>query len=232
MITKDTVDFSEIDFQNGEVILIDKALNKSSFNVVYKIRKAVHVQKVGHAGTLDPLATGMLIICTGKKTKTIEQFQELEKTYTGIITLGKTTLSMDRESEIIEEKPLTGVSDELIEKTRLQFIGTINQIPPMYSAVKFKGKSLYKYARKGIEIERKPREIKIHEFKILKSDLPDLHFEITCSKGTYIRVIAHDFGQQLSCGGFLSSLRRTRIGQFKVENALKIEEFEQRAALL
>ncbi|MGE5680028.1 MAG: tRNA pseudouridine(55) synthase TruB [Bacillota bacterium] len=225
MITKTTADFSSIDFDKGEIILIDKSIDKSSFNVIYKIRKAVGVKKAGHAGTLDPKATGLLIICTGKKTKEISSFQDQIKTYTGVITLGKKTLSMDSESEFIEENGIDGISESDILNTKERFTGDILQIPPMYSAVKFKGKSLYKYARKGIELKREARPVHISEFKITKIDLPDVHFEITCTKGTYIRVIAHDFGEALGCGGYLSALRRTKIGAHDVAEAFTIDEF-------
>lgn len=226
MITKETTDTSGIDFNKGEVILIDKSLYKTSFNVIYKIRKAAGIKKAGHAGTLDPRATGLLIICTGKRTKEISSFQDLEKTYTGIITLGKTTPSMDSETDFVEEKGIEGITESDIRRVRDLFLGEIMQVPPMYSAVKFKGKSLYKYARKGIELKREPRKITIYQFNITKIELPDVHFEITCSKGTYIRVIAHDFGEELGCGGYLSALRRTRIGSHRVENAFTMDEFE------
>lgn len=225
MITRQTSNLSGADFNKGEVILIDKSLYKSSFNVIYKIRKATGVKKAGHAGTLDPRATGLLIICTGKMTKQISLYQDCSKTYTGTITLGKTTLSMDSETDFVEEKGIEGISEDNVLLTRDAFLGDILQTPPMYSAVKFKGKSLYKYARKGIELKREPRKITVSQFNITGIDLPEVHFEITCSKGTYIRVIAHDFGQRLGCGGYLSSLRRTRIGDFKVEDAYSVDEF-------
>jgi len=228
MITRETINnLTEIDFEKGEVILIDKPLKKSSFNAVYKIRKAAGVKKVGHAGTLDPFATGLLILCTGKKTKQITEFQDLPKTYTGTIYLGKTTSSMDSETEVIEEKNIDEITSEKIFETRNSFLGKIFQFPPMYSAIKFKGKNLYQYARKGIEIKREAREIEIYDFKINEINLPEIHFEISCSKGTYIRVIANDFGEKLGCGAFLSSLRRTKIGNYNVENALMPEEFEK-----
>lgn len=225
VITRQTVDLKCADFDKGEVILIDKSLYKSSFNVIYKIRKATGVKKAGHAGTLDPRATGLLIICTGKKTKEISLFQDSPKTYTGVITLGKTTLSMDSETDFVEEKGIDGIREEDILLARDSFLGEIFQTPPMYSAVKFKGKSLYKYARKGINLKREPRKITVTGFEITKIDLPEVHFEIKCSKGTYIRVIAHDFGQKLGCGGYLSSLRRTKIGEFDVKDAFTIDEF-------
>ena len=231
MITNDTSDFSKFNFDLGEAILIDKPFRWTSFQVVHKIRKAIGVKKVGHAGTLDPMATGLLIICTGKKTKEIMKFQELEKTYTGIITLGKTTSSMDLETEIIEEKPFDNVNEEMILKAKEDFTGQILQIPPMYSAVKYKGKSLYKIARKGKTVKREPREVFISKFKITKMELPDIHFEISCSKGTYIRVIANDLGSRLSCGAVLSSLRRTKIGNYNVENALLVDDFSEKIKL-
>lgn len=225
MITNDTIDYSKFDFDSGETILIDKPFGWTSFHVVHKIRKAVGVKKVGHAGTLDPMATGLLIICTGKKTKEIIKYQELEKTYTGIFTLGKSTPSMDLETGIIEEKPLENITEEKILETKKNFTGQILQTPPMYSAVKHKGKSLYKFARKGKTVKREPREVFISKFIIAKINLPDIFFEISCSKGTYIRVIANDLGMNLGCGAVLSSLRRTKIGNYNVENALSIDDF-------
>jgi tRNA pseudouridine55 synthase len=228
MITKETNDLSGIDFKAGEVILVDKPAGWSSFKVIRKIRNVISVKKVGHAGTLDPMATGLLIVATGKKTKSIHEYQSLEKTYTGTITLGKTSPSMDMETEIISEKPVTNITEENIYKVRDEFLGTIKQIPPMYSAVKYKGKNLYHLARKGEEVEREAREVVVSDFKILKIALPDVDFEITCSKGTYIRVIANDFGDKLGCGGLLSSLRRIKIGNYSVENALTVDEFVDR----
>ncbi len=228
MITKETTDFSNVDFNSGEVILVDKPSGWTSFKVVHIIRKITGVKKVGHAGTLDPLASGLLILCTGKKTKEITKFQEREKTYTGIITLGKKTLSMDLETEIIEEKSVDGVKQSDIERARDLFVGEILQTPPMYSALKVGGKTLYNLARKGKTIKREPRKVKVSKFLIKKIQLPDIHFEIRCSKGTYIRVIANDMGEELGVGGVLSSLRRTMIGKFSVINALKVEAFEQK----
>ena len=225
MITKRTTDFSNLDFQSGEALLVDKPAGWSSFKVVHKIRKAAGVRKVGHAGTLDPLATGLLILCTGKKTKEIEKYQAFEKTYTGIILLGKSSPSMDLETGTTRELPVEGISEEDIFRARNLFIGKIMQLPPMYSAVKYKGKSLYKLARKGKTVERELREVTVSKFEITKIALPEIHFEIVCSKGTYIRVIANDLGDKLGCGGVLSSLRRTRIGDYSVENALNVTEF-------
>jgi tRNA pseudouridine55 synthase len=227
MITRKNTDLSNVDFATGSLILIDKDPGWTSFDVVNKIRKIIKVKKVGHTGTLDPSATGLLIVCTGKKTKTISEYQNLDKIYSGIITLGKSTLSMDDETPIVEEKSINGISNELIETVRSKFIGEIYQVPPMYSALKYKGKALYKYARKGEEINRRPRKINIHRFDLTKIDLPDLHFVIESSKGTYIRVVADDFGKQLGCGAYLKKLRRTAIGSYTVEDALKVTEFEE-----
>src|SRR4030067_3678667 len=190
MITKRTDDLSGIDFRAGEIILVDKPAGWSSFKVIRKVRNAIWVKKVGHAGTLDPMSPGLLIVATGKKTKSINEYQALEKTYTGTITLGKTSPSMDLETEITSEKSFDHISEEDIDKVRDEFIGRIKQIPPMYSAVKYKGKSLYYLARKGKVVERTEREVTVYDFIITKINLPDVDFEITCSKGTYIRAIA------------------------------------------
>lgn len=226
MITKETDDFTSADFKTGEVILIDKPFGWTSFKVVHIIRKITGAKKVGHAGTLDPMATGLLILCTGKKTKEISKFQDGEKTYTGAITLGKKTSSMDLETDIIEEKPVYNIKKEEVEKARDLFLGEILQTPPMYSALKVGGKTLYNLARKGKTVKREPRKIKISKFLITKIMLPDIYFEIVCSKGTYIRVIANDLGEKLGTGGVLTSLRRTGIGEFYVKNALTVESFE------
>lgn len=228
MITRETTDLKGSDFYAGEDILIDKPVFWSSFKVVHEIRKEISRSlKIGHAGTLDPFATGLLILCTGKRTKSITSFQDLEKTYTGVITLGKCSPSMDLETPISVEKPYDHITEAEILVLKDTFSGIQLQIPPMYSAVKFQGKALYKLARKGKEVERQPKSINITEFEILKVELPDIHFRIKCSKGTYIRVIAHDMGEKLGCGGVLSSLRRTAIGSYNVENALQVDEFKQ-----
>ncbi|HEY4755466.1 MAG TPA: tRNA pseudouridine(55) synthase TruB [Ignavibacteriaceae bacterium] len=225
MIKKRTNNLSDCDFYSGETVLLDKPLNWTSFDVVSKIRNAVGVKKVGHTGTLDPMATGLLIICTGKKTKEISSFQDLEKTYTGSILLGKRSRSMDLETELIGNEDLSSIKDEDIYDARDKFMGNILQVPPMFSAIKFKGKSLYNIARKGKTIELKPREVNVSKFEILEINKPYVKFEITCSKGTYIRSIANDLGEELGCGGVLSSLRRTAIGNFFVNDALSIDEF-------
>ncbi len=218
------------DFAKGEVILIDKDKGMTSFDVIRKLRKILNIRKIGHAGTLDPAATGLLILCTGKMTKEIGIYQNKSKTYEGIISLGKTTPSMDAETEPVEVKDFSHVTGEDIEKVRSEFIGEIEQTPPMYSAVKHKGKSLYKYARNGIEVERKPRKVNVYEFEITKIDLPDIHFRIKCSKGTYVRVIANDFGEKLGCGAFLKELRRTEIGEFSVSDAFTLKELREKFA--
>ena len=225
MIKKGTINLAGCDFSSGEIILIDKPLNWTSFDVVAKIRNAVGVKKVGHAGTLDPMATGLLIICTGKKTKEILTFQDLDKTYTGSILLGKKSKSMDLETELIGDKDLALINDEDVYRIREKFVGNILQVPPMYSAIKHKGKSLYNIARKGKTIELKPREVNVSKFEILEINKPFVRFEIICSKGTYIRSIANDFGEKLGCGGVLNSLRRTAIGEYSVEDAAHIDEF-------
>lgn len=228
MISKRADEFAGIDVSAGEVILIDKSVGDTSFDVVYKVRRAVGVKKVGHAGTLDPNATGLLIVCSGKKTKEISSFQHKPKTYIGVITLGKRTASFDADSEVLEEKPVGDLTDEQIFNMRDGFLGEIEQVPPMYSALKHKGKPLYKYARKGIEIKRAPRKVLIEKFDITGVNLPDIAFEIKCSKGTYIRVIADDFGQRLGCGAYLSSLRRTEIGEYSVDDAFTVDEFVEK----
>lgn len=226
MITKETKTDVIPDFVNGEEILIDKAEGFTSFDVVHIVRKLTKA-KVGHAGTLDPKATGLLILCSGRKTKEISRLQEFEKTYTGIISLGRTTASLDSETEFNSDEDYSGVTIEDVLRVRDSFLGEIMQLPPMYSAVKHKGKSLYKYARKGIEIQREPRPVIIFRFEILKFEAPDIHFEIRCSKGTYIRVIANDFGAELGCGAYLKELRRTAIGGYSVDEAFTIDEFRK-----
>lgn len=225
MITKQTKDLQNLDYLSGQVILIDKPVNWTSFDVVAKVRRLTKVKKVGHAGTLDPLATGLLIVCTGKKTKEISGYQNQRKKYTGVITLGKSSPSMDLATEITEKALPENLTEEKILEVRDKFLGKIEQVPPMFSAVKHKGKSLYKLARKGQEVEREPRQVEIYSFEIININLPDIHFEISCSKGTYIRVIANDFGNEFGCGGVLSLLRRTGIGDYKVDDAYKINEF-------
>lgn len=228
MITKKTMNQTHPDFQSGEAILIDKPAFWSSFKVVHKVRQAIGVKKVGHAGTLDPFATGLLILCTGNKTKEITKYQDLKKTYTGIITLGKYSDSMDTETEIKDFPIPENITEEKIFNTAKKFVGEIEQIPPMYSAVKKAGKSLYAYARKGKTVEREPRKVSVYRFDIDKIELPEIHFTIECSKGTYIRVIADDFGKSLGTRAVLTSLRRTEIGEYSVEDAFDIVEFVEK----
>ncbi len=226
-VAKTTMPDYEPDFGKGEIILLDKPIQKSSFDMVYKVRKTVKIQKVGHAGTLDPQATGLVLVCTGRMTKEISNLQMLEKTYAGIISLGRTTPSFDAETGFDSEKRFEHVTEKEIFETRNLFLGRITQVPPMYSALKKSGKALYRYARKGLEIERNPREVFISKFETKNIDLPDIEFEISCSKGTYIRVIANDFGKILGCGAYLKKLRRTQIGCFSVDDAFTIEEFRE-----
>lgn len=222
------------DYKNGQVLLIDKPLHWTSFQVVNKlrwhIRKRFDIKKikVGHAGTLDPLATGLLIICTGKQTKNINEYQGQIKEYTGTITVGATTPSFDLETEIDHQYPTAHITDALIHETTTKFIGTIQQKPPIFSAIKKDGKRLYELARKGESTEIKSREVSISAFEITKIAMPHLTFRVVCSKGTYIRSLANDFGIALNSGAHLSELRRTKIGDFDVSKALSVENFIER----
>lgn len=213
------------EIQEGKIFLIDKPLDWTSFDVVNKIRwnirKAYNLKKikVGHAGTLDPKATGLLIICTGKFTKRIDEIQAESKVYTGTIKLGVTTPTYDTESEENQTFAIDHITEELIHETTRKFIGEIDQLPPAHSAVKVDGKRLYELARAGKEVELKPRRILIHEFRITKIEMPFVEFEVHCGKGTYIRSLAHDFGRELNSGGYLTTLRRTKIGEYSVEDA-------------
>ena len=226
IITNQVLNLSDADFSEGEIILIDKPSGPTSFQVVSKIRKITGVKKVGHSGTLDPKASGLMIVCTGKKTKEMDRFINLNKTYTGIIRLGLTSPSMDTETECTELSLPEDLDEKKIFEIRDSFLGEIEQIPPMYSAVKINGKKLYNLARKGKSIVREPRKIIIEKFEIEKINLPDIHFSITCSKGTFIRVIADDFGKKLNSGGILAELRRTEIGEFRVDEAIRIDQFD------
>nr|WP_321227262.1 tRNA pseudouridine(55) synthase TruB [uncultured Psychroserpens sp.] len=219
------------DFQAGQVLLIDKPLTWTSFQAVNKlrweIRQAYNIKKikVGHAGTLDPLATGLLIICTGKMTKQINTFQGQDKEYTGTFVLGSTTPSYDLESEIDQTFPTEHISEENIHNATKQFIGEIDQFPPVFSALKKDGKRLYEYARAGEAVEIKSRKVSISVFEITKIDGNNIEFRVICSKGTYIRSLAHDFGKALNSGAHLSVLRRTKIGDYDVKNAVSPEDF-------
>lgn len=209
-------------------MLIDKPLEWTSYDVIRKLRKIINIKKIGHAGTLDPLATGLLIVCTGKFTKKINDYMAQEKEYTGTITLGAVTPTYDRESEPENLKSLAGITDEMIKEKTKQFTGEILQTPPIHSAIKQNGKPVYLMARKGIDVVLEPRKITIREFEITDIDLPLVSFKVVCTTGTYIRSLANDFGLALGCGGYLSKLRRTRIGNFKVEDAMTMEEFKSK----
>ena len=221
------------DFLNGQLILIDKPLEWSSFQAVNAVKWAIRKRyqlkkiKVGHAGTLDPLASGLLLICAGKFTKRIHEFQGMLKEYEGTITFGSSTPSYDLETEVDNVYPINHITHELIHKTKALFLGKIAQKPPVFSALKKDGKRMYEYAREGKELEIKARFIEVLEFEILDINLPELRFRIKCSKGTYIRSIAHDFGKALNSGGHLSSLRRTKIGDYNVNKAVTPANFKE-----
>lgn len=222
------------DFQNGQILLIDKPLTWSSFQAVNKLKYLLKRKynlpksfKIGHAGTLDPLATGLLIVCTGKFTKKITEIQGQAKEYTGTITVGATTPSYDLETEVDETFPIEHISEELIQETTKQFLGEINQKPPIFSAIKKDGIRLYEHARAGETVEIPFRKTTIHEFEITRVALPEIDFRVQCSKGTYIRSLAFDFGKALQSGAHLSALRRTKIGDYSVENGFTPEDFEK-----
>ncbi|MFD2160946.1 tRNA pseudouridine(55) synthase TruB [Paradesertivirga mongoliensis] len=219
-------DFPPFNFAEGELLLINKPYRWTSFDVVGKIRNSFKPLKlkVGHAGTLDPLATGLLIICTGKLTKKIDEFQAQEKEYTGTMTLGATTPSYDLETEIDQTFNISGLTEEQIRDNCKHFIGLLEQFPPAHSAVKVDGERLYLKARRGETVELKARQVTITEFEITRIDLPEVDFRVVCSKGTYIRSLVYDFGKLLNNGAYLSKLRRTRSGDFRVENAYEVME--------
>ncbi|MCZ2222708.1 MAG: tRNA pseudouridine(55) synthase TruB [Chitinophagales bacterium] len=219
-------------FLEGQVLLFNKPLRWTSFDIVKKVRILTKVSKVGHAGTLDPLATGLLIICTGKFTKKINEYMGLPKEYTGTFTLGATTASYDLEQRPENFKDYSHITEENIYETTKQFIGNILQTPPQHSAIKKNGKRLYESARRGIEVKVEPRPISIHTFTITKIELPIVHFKVLCSTGTYIRSLANDFGAALGVGAYLSSLCRTAIGNFTLDNAYNIENFEKEITAL
>lgn len=227
-----TKNFTAKDFKNGQILLFDKPLEWTSFQLVNKvrwlIRKSCEIKKikVGHAGTLDPLASGLLIICTGKFTKGIQDIQGQEKEYTGTISLGATTPSYDMETAPDHFFPVDHISKKEMQKTASEFTGIIQQAPPVFSAIKKEGKRLYEYARKGEEVNIPTRPVEISEFEIDPGNFPDINFRVVCSKGTYIRSLAHDFGKALDSGAYLSALRRTRIGDYSVEDAFSVEAFQ------
>ncbi|MCT4623436.1 MAG: tRNA pseudouridine(55) synthase TruB [Schleiferiaceae bacterium] len=220
------------EYQAGQVLLIDKPLEWSSFQAVNKIKHGIKRKfnikkiKVGHAGTLDPMATGLLIVCTGKATKTIQSIQDTDKEYTGTITLGIVSASYDSEGPFIEICDYSHVTEDMIIETTNQFKGDILQAPPIFSALKKDGKPLYEYARAGEEVEIKKRPVRIDAFEITRIELPEIDFRIACTKGTYIRSIAHDFGKALNSGSYLSALRRTKIGDYNVDDATLVNEWE------
>ncbi len=220
------------DFQNGQILLVDKPLEWTSFQVVNKIHWLIRKQydikkiKVGHAGTLDPLATGLLLICTGKKTKEIQGLIGTDKTYTGTICLGATTPSYDLETAVIPQSDPFGLNEKELKDATKTFLGRIQQKPPIFSAIKQKGKRLYEHARSGEKVAIQSREVTVDEFEITKIDLPNVEFRIRCSKGTYIRSIANDFGHALGVGGYLKSLCRTAIGNYTLADSISIDTFE------
>lgn len=222
---KNNVPTKETDLSAGAIFLIDKPLEWSSFDVVKFLRKRIRVKKTGHAGTLDPLATGLLILCCGKATKSISMIQDLPKTYMAEITFGKATTTYDAEGDVTEEGEWRHITQEKIEEIlEEEFTGTVNQIPPMYSALKYGGKKLYELARKGQEVERHPRQITFHNHEIIDFSPPKLTLKTDCSKGTYIRSLARDLGEALSSKAYLSGLKRTAIGHYFVADALHPHE--------
>lgn len=227
-----------INFIEGEVIVLNKPLNWTSFDLVKKVKSKIFHDlklkkvKVGHAGTLDPLASGLMVICTGKATKTIDTYQAGVKEYIATVRLGATTPSFDLETEVDETFPTAHITKELVEETLPQFIGTIEQVPPAFSAVKVNGQRAYELARKGEEVKLKAKILVIEEIELLDYNLPEITIRVVCSKGTYIRALARDIGKALLSGGHLSALERTRIGNFTLDDAISIEEFEKNIELL
>jgi tRNA pseudouridine55 synthase len=213
------------ELKEGAVILIDKPLRWTSFDALNKLRWLVKMKKIGHCGTLDPLATGLLICCTGKMTKKITEYQKQEKEYTGIIHLGAITPTYDLESEPEQQQPFEHLTEDEIRAATAAFTGDILQTPPIHSAIKKDGKRVYELARQGIEVKLEPRAVSIKTFEITKIDLPEVHFRVVCSTGTYIRSLANDFGAALGCGGYLQELRRTKIGDYSVDDALTVDDW-------
>ncbi|PLX13365.1 MAG: tRNA pseudouridine(55) synthase TruB [Marinilabiliales bacterium] len=221
------------DFQQGEVILIDKPYEWTSFDVVNHLRGFLRKVygwkklKVGHAGTLDPLATGLLIICTGRFTKKIDEYQGMDKVYVGSMHFGATTPSFDKETEIDNEFDISDVDIDNLSQVAKSFEGDIQQIPPKFSAIKIKGKRAFKYARQNEEVELKPRDVRINYFQVFNINLPNIDFAVSCSKGTYIRSLVRDLGEKMGKGAFLTELRRTQIGEFNVNNSLSLDDFKK-----
>jgi tRNA pseudouridine55 synthase len=227
----------KLDFDAGEVLLVNKPKGWSSFDVVKKLRSLFHIRKIGHAGTLDPMASGLMIIVTGRKTKEMEKFKGLEKEYEGVMEIGARTKSFDTETEVYERRPLKEVTEERVRSLFKDFTGEIEQVPPVYSAVKVQGRRLYKYARKGKTVDLPRRKVSILEFepieiRLPKSDVdpPGVSFRLVCSKGTYVRALVEDFGQRLGCGAYLKSLIRTGIGNYRLSQAPTIADYENLAS--
>lgn len=214
-------------FEEGRILLINKPLYWTSFDAVRKIRNLTRTKKVGHAGTLDPLATGLLIVCTGKFTKKINAYMAQEKEYTGTITLGAVTPTYDLESQPQDLKPVDHLTEEDLRQATQPFTGNILQTPPIHSAIKKEGQRVYELARRGEEVKLEPRPVTVAEFSLTKIELPVVHFKVVCSTGTYIRSLANDFGAQLGCGGYLSSLCRTRIGAFTLAESITLDQLEE-----
>ncbi len=210
--------------EKGFFILMDKPKDYSSARVVNLVKRKLKVKKAGHSGTLDPKATGLMIICTGKLTKELHTLLGSDKEYEGVLVLGETTKSFDTETEVVEQRPTDFLTEECVKEKTREFSGEIQQVPPMYSAIKHKGKPLYKYAVKGDEIERAPRTVVVKEFEITSYNLPEVSFRVSCSKGTYIRSLVNDFGESLGTGAYLKELRRTKIGSYDVKDALTLDE--------
>jgi tRNA pseudouridine55 synthase len=210
----------------GQVLLVDKPLHWTSFDIIRKLRNIFRIKKIGHAGTLDPLATGLLIVCTGKFTKKINEYMGMEKEYTGTITLGAVTPTYDLESEPEQHQPFSHITKEEVVKVFQSFTGPIMQFPPAHSAIKVDGKRLYQLAREGKEVKLEARAVIIYECELTRFELPEVDFRVVCGTGTYIRSLAKDVGESLGCGGYLSKLVRTRIGEFLLENALTPEQVE------
>jgi len=227
-------DIQTFDFQKGEILVFDKPLDWTSFDLVHKVRyiicKSLKIKKlkVGHAGTLDPKATGILVLCTGKATSKIETLQADEKEYVATLKLGATTPSYDLESTEDRQFETSHISKDILVEVLKKFIGTIAQVPPEYSAIKIDGKRAYEYARKGISVEIKPKILEIKEIEVLSYSLPEVKLRIVCGKGTYIRALARDIGEALQSGAYLTGLRRTRVGNFSLEQAIDLDEFLKR----
>ena len=217
----------QINLAEGEMFLVRKPQGWTSFDVVARMRTIFHFEKIGHAGSLDPLATGLMIVCTGRMTKEIDRFMGMEKEYLATIRLGGRTSSFDSETPVIETAPVEEITADTVMSTLSQFVGPQVQVPPMWSALKVGGKPLYKYARRGRVVDRKPREVVIHSIAPSHISIPDVTFTVVCSKGTYIRTLADDIGQRLGCGAYLTSLERIRIGEYRLEDAFSLEDFVQ-----